>query len=160
MSEFKKGYLPRVHGQSNQDPFWAVSDRFNNFFDGWFAELNTPATKIVSDFTPHIEVKEDKNNYFVDVELAGIKPEEVNLDFHDKVLMIKGERKSERDEASADRKTHYTERFYGSFMRKIPFADDITEDKIDAEFKNGLLKVKLPKKPTDSPVHRKIEIKS
>ena len=160
MSEFRKNYLPK----SYNDSFWVVPDRFNQFFDSWFNEFQSPstkmATKMVSDFSPQIEVKEDKTNYFVDVELPGIKPEEVDLNFKDKVLTIKGHRKSEKEEQSSDHKTHYTERFYGTFMRTIPFNDDVWEEKIAAEYKNGLLKVSLPKKPTDSPVNRKIDIKS
>jgi HSP20 family protein len=76
------------------------------------------------------------------------------------MLGIKGQRKVEHEEVSTDKKTHYSERFYGSFMRTIPFAEDIMEEKIDAEYTNGMLKVKLPKKPTDSPVNRKISIKT
>lgn len=159
MSGFKRGYLPKSVG-FNDSSLWPVSDRLNSIFDSWLSEINTPAAKMVSDFSPQIEVKEDKQSYYVDVELPGIKAEEVELGFKDKVLSIKGHRKSEHEESSQDKKTHYSERFYGSFMRTIPFAEEILDEKIDAEYKNGVLKVKLPKRPTDSPVNKKIAIKT
>lgn len=159
MTIYRKSYLPKSFERSDSS-FWPMGDRLGSIFDSWLSEVNTPATKIVSDFSPQIEVKEDKQNYFVDVELPGIKAEEVELGFKDKVLSIKGHRKNEYEESSADKKTHYSERFYGSFMRTIPFAEDILDEKIDAEYKNGILKVKLPKKPTDTPVNKKIAIKT
>ena len=158
MTTWRRTYLPKTGGNF-QEPFLSLHDRLNQLFDGWSSEVNAPAAKMVSDFNPLIEVKEDKTNYLVDVELAGIKPEEVELSFSDHVLTIKGKRKVEHDEVSEGKKTHYSERFYGSFMRTIPFAEDIIQEKISADFKHGLLSVSLPKKPTDSPINRKIDIK-
>jgi HSP20 family protein len=158
MSNFKKVYLPK--SSSQYDPFWAVPDRFGQLIENWFNDAGLSNPKSTSDFSPHIELKEDKEGYYVDIELAGIKPEEVDLSYNDKVLTIKGERKSELKDTSTDRKVHYSERFYGTFMRTIPFSEEILEDKINAEFKNGLLKIGLPKKPVDSAVSRKITIKS
>ena len=157
MSNLRKVYLPKT---SHNDPFWAESDRFSQWVDNWFSDFNVPVTKRVSDFSPHIELREDKECYYVDVELAGVKPEEVDLSYHDKVLTIKGERKSETHDASTDKKVHYSERFYGSFLRTIPFNEEIMEDKVNAEFKNGLLKIGLPKKLTGPNQSKKIAIKS
>ena len=73
-------------------------------------------------------------------ELPGLEEKDVQVEFANGVLTIKGEKRAE----NKDKDRLFSERYYGRFERRIPI-DDVAEDKITAAFKNGLLTVTLPK---------------
>lgn len=160
MSLFKKHCYPISFRDNSHDTIWSTNERMNKLLENFLGDFQSPATKMVSDFSPHVEVKEDKVGYFVEVDLPGLKSEEVDLSFDNKTLFIKGERKNEKNQTDENRKTHYSERFYGSFLRAIPLPDEVVEDKISADFQHGVLKVHLPKRPVDSVGKKSISIKN
>ncbi len=149
MSIFKRT-VPALRSNRPHDPFAMMNEIMNSMW-------NEPPS--MKEFTPSIEVKETKNDYSVIAELPGMSKEDIDVSFENNTLYIRGEKKSQR-ENKEDEKVHYTERFYGSFMRSIPFGDEIDAGKIEADYNSGVLSVKLAKIPVDvKPVASKIPVR-
>jgi HSP20 family protein len=107
-------------------------------------------------FVPTANVTETENELEVTIDLPGLKPEEVNLELREGALWITGERKEEKEEK--EKTFHRMERRYGAFRRIIPLPFAVNEEKIEAEFRHGVLAVKLPKTEEAKPKH--IEVKA
>ena len=75
--------------------------------------------------------------------MPGLDPKDIDISLSDGLLTIKGEKKQEREEKEEN--YHLAERSYGSFARSIRLPGEIQSDKIGASYKNGVLKVTLPK---------------
>jgi HSP20 family protein len=104
-----------------------------------------------------LDVIENEDEFVVKADVAGIKPEEIEITYTDNNLSIKGEVSSEREEEGKEGRYHLRERRYGTFSRTISLPGSVNVDKIEAETKNGVLMIHLPKKEEVKP-HR-IEIK-
>jgi HSP20 family protein len=107
-------------------------------------------------FTPSTNVVETETGYEVSVELPGMKPEEFNVEFKEGSLWISGEKKEEKEEKG--KTYHRIERHYGEFRRIVPLPGTVSEEKVEAEYKDGVLKVVVPKAEAAKP--KKIEVKS
>ena len=97
----------------------------------------------VREWWPSLDISETKNDLVVKVEIPAIDPKEIDISLADDVLTIKGQKKQEREEKEED--YHLIERHYGSFARSIRLPKGVQGDKINASYKNGLLRVTLPK---------------
>jgi HSP20 family protein len=102
------------------------------------AEELTPAAWI-----PRVDVVEQEKEYQIDVELPGMKKDEIKVSVEDRVLSISGERKSEKEEKG--KKYQRIERSYGTFMRSFTLPEDASGEKLHADFQEGILKVHIPK---------------
>ncbi len=100
------------------------------------------------------EIWEDGENVYVEVELPGLKIEDVNLSFEDGILRIEGEKK----EVQRDQQVHLSERRYGKFVRTFHLPNVIDAENIQAKFVDGILSITCAKRPEVKP--KKIEIKS
>lgn len=89
-----------------------------------------------------MDVTETDKEIVVEAELPGIDEKDVSLALQDGILTIRGERKHERDEEKENYRM--MERRYGSFQRSVQLPDAVDEDKVEATFNNGVLKVSLP----------------
>jgi HSP20 family protein len=107
-------------------------------------------------WSPKLNLSESETQYDVEVDLPGLKPEEVNLELKQGDLWITGERKSESEEKG--KTWHRVERSYGQFRRVIHLGDDVATESVTAEYKDGVLHVTVPK--AEKAKTRKIEIKS
>ena len=105
------------------------------------------------DWTPSIDVSETPTAYLIKAELPGVKKEDVHLDLEKSVLTITGERKQEQEHK--DEKFHRVESSYGSFMRRFTVPDDANTEGVEATFKDGVLTVKLGKKPAPATTQTK-----
>jgi HSP20 family protein len=94
-------------------------------------------------FVPAMDISDDDRHYTITVELPGSKKEDVQVEVHDDMLTIRGEKKSEREEKKEQRR--YVERSYGSFSRSFRVPADADADHVDASFKDGVLTIRLPK---------------
>ena len=83
---------------------------------------------------PSLEVNDSGQEVRIFAELPGLEDKDVQVEFANGVLIIKGEKRAENE----DKDRLFSERYYGRFERRIPI-DDVAEDKITAAFKNGLL---------------------
>ncbi len=108
-------------------------------------------------FTPRVDVTEDNENLYVEADIPGVDKKDVKVSVVGDVLTISGEKKKEsRDE----NKNYYKlERTGGSFSRSFTLPSEIHNDKITAEFTNGVLKITLPKTEEAKIVEKQIEIK-
>ena len=97
----------------------------------------------VAEWSPLVDITEDEKEYLIKAELPEIKKEDVKLTVQDNVLAISGERKYEKEEKG--KKYHRVERAYGSFLRSFTLPEDADGSKVAAEYKEGILKVHLPK---------------
>ena len=109
-------------------------------------------------WAPAVNVAETKDEFAVTAELPGMKPENVFVDFTDGMLTIRGEKVDEKTEKDDDRTYYMWERRFGTFQRTLPFPGGIDEKKIAAEFKDGVLTVKLPKTEEVKPKRQTIPI--
>jgi HSP20 family protein len=105
--------------------------------------------------SPLVDISEDDKEYLIKAEIPEMKKEDIKLNVHDDVLMITGERKYKKEEK--DKRYHRVERAYGSFMRSFTLPEDADGSKVNAEYKDGMLKVHLPKAEKAKP--KAIEVK-
>lgn len=132
-----------------------MNSLMGNFFNR--SDFTSPLMTFDTSFYPSVDVKEKEDRYLLDADMPGINEADIDLDFHNNILTIKGEKKSETE--TKDAGYVCTERSYGSFRRDIPFDDDIDQEKIKAELKAGVLHIELAKKEKSKTSHRKIAIK-
>ena len=109
----------------------------------------------VAEWSPLVDITEDEKEYIVKAEIPEMKKEDIKISVHDDVLSISGERKYEKEEKG--KKYHRVERAYGSFMRNFTLPQDADGSKVNAEYKDGVLKVHLPKSEKANP--KAIEVK-
>src|SRR5207237_9060624 len=112
-------------------------------------------TMTVAEWAPLVDIVEDDNAYLIKAELPEVKKEDVKVTVQDDVLTISGERMFEKEEKG--RKYHRMERAYGSFARSFTLPVDADGEKVAARFKDGVLKVHLPKSEQAKP--KSIEVK-
>lgn len=93
---------------------------------------------------PKVDLIESKMNYIVEVELPGLSKQDISMNYENNVLSIEGEKN--KSVVEEEKSLYRAERSYGKFKRTIHFGNDVNADKIEAEMKNGLLRVILPKK--------------
>jgi HSP20 family protein len=109
----------------------------------------------VAEWSPLVDITEDDKEYLIKADLPEVKKEDVKLTVQDDVMSISGERKYEKEEKG--KKYHRIERAYGSFMRSFTLPEDADGSKVSAEYKDGVLKVHLPKSEKAKP--KSIEVK-
>lgn len=108
-------------------------------------------------FTPAINVYETKDSVVVETPLAGVDPKDVEVTVQNGVLTVKGEMKKESE---VDEKNYYRKEVRaGSFYRQVALPAKVQEDKANAEFENGMLKVVVPKFPEDKAKTFKVAVK-
>jgi len=109
----------------------------------------------VAEWAPLVDIVEDEKEYLIKADLPEIKKEEIKIAVQNEVLTITGERKYEKEEKG--KKYHRVERAYGSFARSFSLPEDADATRVAAEFKDGVLKVHLPKSEKAKP--KSIEVK-
>ena len=134
--------------------------RFRNNINSIFNEFFHPAICVnknteSNSWNPVVDVYENDESIVVQAEVPGVEKKDVSVDINDGVLTLKGERKYE-DEVKEDR-FYQRERIYGKFQRAFRLPEGTDYDKINAEFKDGILKVTVPKveekKPKQITIH-------
>ncbi len=118
--------------------------------------LTTPSSFSAS-WYPSIDLKEKDNKYLLDADVPGLSEADLDIDFHDNVLTIKGESKSETK--TSDKDYVCVERSHGSFRREIYLDEEVNKDSIKANLKNGVLHIEMDKLENSSANHKKIAIK-
>lgn len=141
------------------DPFKELDDFQNRLASFW----NRPAllgngeeNLAVAEWSPRVDIIEDEREFVVKAELPEMKREDVKVTVEDGILTITGERKQEKEEKN--RRFHRVEREYGSFLRSFTLPATAAPDKVSAEFKDGILRIHLPKDAKAAP--KAIEIKN
>ena len=138
--DFQTGFLqaPSYRSLLDSEPFWHRDFGFN--------------------VTPAIDIVEKEKAFEVTAELPGLDVKNIELQLSDNVLTIKGEKQEEKQEKAKD---HYvSERRYGSFRRSLQVPGSVDADKIEANFKSGVLTVMLPKSPEAQKKQKTIPVTS
>ncbi|HVM99076.1 MAG TPA: Hsp20/alpha crystallin family protein [Caulobacteraceae bacterium] len=153
------------------DPFLAMQYDMSQWFDDLFrqtfgfrtAPMAHPLRPLhhlspVSLFgLPPADLKETENAHLLAIELPGLTREDVDLSIVGDTLVVCGHKAEENEDASATYRV--SERRYGRFERAFPLPTDVDRAKIQAQFKDGLLKITLPKNPSAAPPRSRIEIR-
>lgn len=127
-----------------------MPSRLDTLFDDFFY----PARKLRGlsgdwNWNPVVGVYEDERNIVLKAELPGVDKEQVTVDVEDGMLTLKGEKSAENQ--IEEGKYHRRERFYGRFQRSFMLPTDVDPDRIKAEFKDGVLKIEVPKPESQKP---------
>jgi HSP20 family protein len=130
-------------------------DRFARMFESPWTDQPVPSAE---SWFPAIDVTESSGEFLVKAELPGLEIKDINITFADGRLTLQGEKRDEREQKGDGTRFHMWERTFGSFSRTLPFPSGIASDKIDAEFKDGVLRVRLPKTPEAKQTQRSIPI--
>ena len=109
----------------------------------------------VAEWAPLVDIVEDDHEYLIKAEVPEVKKEDVKVTVQNGVLSLMGDRKFTKEEK--DKKYHRVERAYGSFVRTFSLPEDADENKVSADFKDGVLQVHLPKSEKARP--KNIEVK-
>lgn len=134
------------------NPF-AEIERIRREFDRLLEEL-VPREEGERIFAPVVDVYETDQELVVKAELPGVKKENVEVSIRDNALHIRGEKKEEKEEKTET--YHRVERVYGRFERVIPLPTDVKVESAKAEFKDGVLEIRIPK--AEGAKEKKIEI--
>ena len=113
-------------------------------------------TEVTSQLQPLLDVYETDSTVEVSVDLPGVEKKDVELNVSNGLLTISGERKNTAGESAEGR--IWQETSFGTFKRSFELTDAVVEDKIKAQFKNGVLKISLPKAEEIKPTVRKIAV--
>jgi HSP20 family protein len=131
-----------------------LNNVFNSFLHGG---VQADETIHGSYWTPAVDIAEQENEYIVKMELAGVAKDDVKINLESNILTIKGEKKQEKEEKNKN--FHRVERTYGSFQRSFTLPTTVKSEKIDAEFKDGVLSITLPKLEESKPKQIEVKVK-
>lgn len=137
------------------DRFFDLSEDFDSMLKDFFTGFTVPISR--RGIYPLMDMKEDKDKYTVALEAPGIEKKDINITMKRNELIIEGEKKEEKKQEGESYLS--VERNYGKFRRVIQLVEEIDQSKINAEFKNGILTINLPKSEKTIPKEVAIEIK-
>ena len=129
-----------MYNISKFDPFKELKDLGRKFQDitGEFEDRFN-----ITSFKPAVNTREDDKTYYIEVDLPGIKKEDITIDIHDNVITISGERNHKEETEKED--YYMYESSYGKFERSFTLPENVSEDDIKASNSNGVLEVIIPK---------------
>ena len=148
----------RMVGTGTWDPFRDLENfeqRLASVFGRGVTKPNGEEAISTADWAPLVDITEDDKEFLVKAELPGLKKEEVKVTVEEGVRTISGERKVEKEEKT--KKYHRVERAYGKFERSFTLPDKADGTKVNAEFKDGVLQVHLPK--TEKAATKALDVK-
>ena len=137
-----------------------LKDDIDELFDKFMRSFSSSLPEIFGvegEIWPSVDVLEDKKNIIVKAEIPGMDPSDFDISISDNILTIKGEKKQEKEEK--DKNFYMMERQYGTFTRSITLPVEVNEEKVDASYKDGVLKIVIPKVETKKAKTVKIKAK-
>jgi|ERR1700704_1644795 len=132
-----------------------IRNELNRIFEDPFSLL-APSTSFFEGWHPTLDVYEDKDKITVKAELPGMKKEDIAVSLNGDTLTVSGERKEEQEKK--DKETYRSERYFGRFQRTITLPQPVDASKIQANYKDGVLTITLPKSEEAKP--KQIEVKT
>lgn len=136
----------------------------NGFFDRYHRLVGSPARwgfdeemkGTVMEWQPRADISETDRQYLIKAELPEVRKEDVKVEVRDGILTISGERRFEKEEETETQ--HRIESMYGKFSRSFSLPGDVDESGISAQSKDGVLKIRLPKKKQKARESVKIDV--
>jgi HSP20 family protein len=133
-----------------------INDTFNTIFNSPLFS-NWDSLNQTSNYIPKVRISEDKDNFHISMEIPGIAKEDVKLSVENNVLSVTGVKKETKK--TEETNLIINEVYTGEFSRNFNLSNDIKIDAIDAEYKDGVLNITLPKVEEAKPVVKQINIK-
>ena len=135
---------------------FGLRNRMNHLFDEFFSPVSRGDRDLsMWNWDPVVDIYDNDDRIVIKAELPGIEKKDIAVDVKDRVLTLKGERSS--DNEVKEEKYYCRERTFGKFERSFTLPTDIDPEKIDANYKDGVLKIEIPKpeeqKPKQITVH-------
>ena len=133
----------------------------NRMFDDFWSRVEQPFANgkgWLGVFGPSTDVAEAGEEVEVSIELPGMDEKDIDVSISGDTLSIRGEKKAEREEKKSG--YYLSERSYGAFYRTVPLPPGVDGDKASAEFKRGVLTIRLPKTPEAQSRIKKIDVKA
>lgn len=124
-------------------PFRAIADLESEMDRLMSGSLTWPEEFEGIDFTPPVNFKETTKDYVVEFDIPGINKEDVKIEIENNRLMVSGERCEQAEDK--DSRHYLSETYYGSFMRSFQLPTPVDENKVDAKYDHGVLRVTVPK---------------
>ena len=122
---------------------WQVARQGSDVLDRFFNDVVSTRPINREGFLPAIDLTEREKDILVKAELPGLEADEIDLTIDKGHLIISGVREGEKEEETDS--VHYRERSFGKFRRAIKLPDDVDNEKVNAEYKNGVLEIILPR---------------
>jgi HSP20 family protein len=139
------------------NPFGSLQREIDRLFDEFTRGLGIPG-RVLNNLVPKTDVAETDQSIEITAELPGLERKDVDISLEDNMLVIRGEKKFEKEEKDESGKNyHVAERSYGAFYRLIALPKGVDASRIQATMSNGVLKIAIPK-PAQSET-KKIEVK-
>ncbi len=152
-------WKPRVASLSRWDPFAEMAGLHRDM-DQVFGEFfgHTPFSMAATEamWSPLVDVHETKDNLLLQVEVPGVKQEDIQVSIDGDTLTLKGERKREAEVKEDE--YHRIERSYGRFERNILLPSLVDPNRVKATYRDGVLEIQLPKKEEAKPKEIKVEV--
>jgi len=130
----------------------------DHFLEDLFAPLGARKESEKAFFAPRVDIKDKEDHFEITAELAGVDKNDIHLTLQDGVLTLEAEVR-EDDKEEKDGVVIRQERRYGKIMRSFNLGSEVHEEDISADFEDGLLKLKAPKRAAPEATSRRIEIK-
>jgi HSP20 family protein len=133
------------------DPFRELETLSNRLNQAFGANLThrQDDDSMFADWAPAMDIEETEHEYLMKADLPDVRKEDVKVGIQNGILSVEGERKQEKEDKN--KTYHRVERVYGKFVRRMTVPTDVDEQKVGAEFKNGVLTVHLPKSAAAKP---------
>jgi len=134
---------------------WDMDRWFEDFFRRPFPSMMPRLAMEEVEFSPVVDIYEEDKDVVVKAELPGMKKEDIDISLTRDTITLSGEKKMEK---KTEKKGYYRyESSYGSFCRSMALPADVQTDKVKAEFKDGVLEIRMPK--TEEAMKKEVKIK-
>ena len=129
----------------------------SGFWPSLYEPLRQVGTRVAEWLAPASEASGSENAYRISVELPGVAQEDIDLSVHDRLVLLKGEKQTEREEKGET--WFFSERQYGSFSRSFRLPPDADAGAVDANLKDGVLTITIPKVAPAKSEDTKVQIR-
>jgi len=128
---------------------YRMQEEMDRLFSDWFERFSERREVTQGLWSPDVDISETVEAIFVSAEVPGIKKEDIHISVQDNILTIKGEKKQEKETKGEN--YHRVERCHGAFQRSFNLPAVVDSSKVKASYKDGVLKIELPKKEEAKP---------
>jgi len=159
-------HTPHPSAHRMENPILQMQRDMDRIFDNFFSGFGLAPSRqgglfagpLTSGFLkPTLDIGADDKEYTISIEVPGVDRQDVKIEIANGTLIIKGEKKQEKEEK--EKNFYRMERSYGSFQRMLSLPADADQEQIKATFKNGVLTVTMPRKALPQPEGKRIEIR-
>ncbi len=132
-----------------RDPVRTFRSELDDVFDRFLARRDSEGALSAESYIPSLNLSETDSELQITMDVPGVKPEEVDIEVTGNAVRVRGEHKEEKEEKG--RTYHRIERRTGSFFRAVELPCEVKRDKVVADYKDGVLKITLPKSEVTKP---------